>query len=451
MAGDSAKKMHVAIVGAGIAGLALAVGLHKKGVPFTIYEGEKEYSVVGAGIGFGPNGDLAMDMIEEEFHSKYNAICIGNKAADAQNVYFEGLLLQEGLGFKESWYGHSSWGHPDYIRRAAHRNAVLQILTSFIPIEKVRFSKLLTNIEQLPDKVILKFADGGVAEADAVVGADGIKSVVREHVLWPLYPAQVEPVYADSYCYRGVIPIAEAKDIFGDLTDVAKMYIGDKRCVVTYLISGGEEFNFLLCVADDKPWKLKNTVTEKVTHEGMMADFEGLGADDRFLQLLRKAQPIKWGFFHHRYTSTYHRDRVVLVGDSAHASLPFQAAGAGQGLEDALVLSNVIAEIFKTPEKGAPLGAYIRAGFAAHDSVRRPRAQKQLERAYEMSLMIHFNHPETGSDMTKILSKLQQGWFDWIWFHDLDADVQSALGKMRSTQKACFQPFDNKKASVRVY
>lgn len=99
---------------------------------------------------------------------------------------------------------------------------------------------MLTNIQQLPEKVLLTFADGEVAEACAAVGADGIQSVVREHVLKPAYPSQIEPVYADSYCYRGVIPIAEANEIFGDLTDVAKIYIGDKRCCVTYLISGGE-------------------------------------------------------------------------------------------------------------------------------------------------------------------------------------------------------------------
>lgn len=121
-----------------------------------------------------------------------------------------------------------------------HRNAVLQIMTSFIPIKNVRSSKCLTNIEQRPDKVILEFADGDVAEASTLVGADGIKSIVREHVLRPLYPSQVEPVYADSYCYRGVIPTSEAKEIFGDLTDIAKMYLGDKRCCVTCLISKGD-------------------------------------------------------------------------------------------------------------------------------------------------------------------------------------------------------------------
>lgn len=112
-------------------------------------------------------------------------------------------------------------------------------MTSFIPIENVHFSKALTDIEQLPDKVILKFEDGDLGEASILVGADGIKSVAREYVLKPLYPSQTEPVYAGSYCYRGVIPTSEAEDIFGNLTDVAKIYVGHKRCCVTYLISGG--------------------------------------------------------------------------------------------------------------------------------------------------------------------------------------------------------------------
>jgi salicylate hydroxylase len=172
---------------------------------------------------------------------------------------------------------------------------------------------------------------------------------------------------------------------------------------------------------------LKNAVTQKVTHDAMIADFEGPDVDDRFRRLLSKAKPIKWGFFHHPYTSTYYRDRVVLLGDSAHASLPFQAAGAGQGLEDALVLSKVLAKIHASPDHDTALGLHIRAGFAAYDSIRRPRAQRQLERAHEMSHMIHLQHPETGSDMNKVILKLQREWFDWVWFHNLDADIQSAL------------------------
>ncbi|KAI4718772.1 monooxygenase [Aureobasidium sp. EXF-10727] len=415
---------------AGIGGLALAISLHKKGVSFTLYEGAKEYSVVGAGIGFAPNGMRTMDLIEPAFRPLYEKICVGNKGEDNQDIFFEGMLLEEGLGQDQPWFGKSAWGHPDFDRKSAHRKALLEIMTSFIPIENVKFNKYLKSIEQHPDKVVLRFADGQVAEASVLAGADGIKSIVREHVLKPSFPNEIAPVYADAYCYRAVIPMAEAYPILGDLTNVAKFYFGHDRSAVTYRITGGEEFNFLFCVADAKPWTLEKAVTEKTTHEAMMADFEGSGVDPRFRELLAKAQPIKWGFFHHWRTSTYYRGRVALLGDAAHASLPFQAAGAAQGLEDALVLSNVLAKAAGAHEAAADMAPYIQVGLEAYDSVRRPRAQRQLEQAAEVGKMIFFQHKETGSDMGKILPRLQQGRFDWLWFHDMDEDVVKALSKM---------------------
>ncbi|THZ30063.1 monooxygenase [Aureobasidium pullulans] len=405
MASRTTDEFHVAIVGAGIGGLALAMSLHKKGVPFTLYEGAKEYSVVGAGIGFAPNGMRTMDLIEPAFRPLYEKICVGNKGEQNQNIFFEGMLLEEGL-------------------------ELLEIMTSFIPIGNVRFNKYLEGVEQRSDKVVLKFADGEVAEASVLAGADGIKSIVREHVLRPSHIEEVAPVYADAYCYRAVIPMSEAYPILGDLTDVAKFYFGHNRSAITYRISGGEELNFLFCVADPKPWALGEAVTEKTTHETMMADFEGPDVDGRFIKLLAKAQPIKWGFFHHWRTSTYHRGRVVLLGDAAHASLPFQAAGAAQGLEDALVLSNVLSKIVEIHNDSVDQMTSIETGLEAYDSVRRPRAQRQLEQSAEVGKMIFFQHEEAGSDMSKILPRLQEGRFDWLWFHDIEVDVNKALTRM---------------------
>ncbi|KAI5240005.1 monooxygenase [Aureobasidium subglaciale] len=425
MIGKTIEDLHVAIVGIG--GLALAMSLYKKGVSFTLYEGAKEYSVVGAGIGFAPNGMRTMDLIEPEFRPLYEEICVGNKGENNQHIFFEGMLLEKGLGQDQPWFGKSAWGHPDFDRKSAHRKELLEIMTSFIPIENVKFNKYLESIEQHPDKVTLRFTDGEVAEASVLAGADGIKSIVRQHVLKSCHPQEAAPVYADAYCYRAVIPMSEAYSILGDLTDVAKFYFGHKKSIITYRITGGEEFNFLFCVATSEPWKLEKAVTEKTTHEAMMADFEGADVDPRFRQLLAKAQPVKWGFFHHWRTSTYYRDRVVLLGDSAHASLPFQAAGAAQGLEDALVLSNVLAKLAEMQETSAKMTPYIQAGLEAYDAVRRPRAQKQLEQAAEVGRMIFFDHEEAGSDMNKILPKLQQGRFDWLWFHDINEDVIKAL------------------------
>ncbi|KAJ4137150.1 hypothetical protein NW768_002731 [Fusarium equiseti] len=429
MAVTSEKNFHVAIVGAGIGGLALAMALHKKGVSFTLYEDAKEFSAVGAGIGFAPNGMATLDLIEPGFRPLYESICVGNKGEDAQWIFFENMLLEEGVGRDQPWAGKSGWGHPDYTRKSAHRKELLEIMTSFIPKDSVKFSKRLTKIEQRPDNVILSFQDGTTANCSILAGADGIKSTIRGHVL-EKHPSQIAPVYAGAYCYRAVIPMSEAYEIMGDLTDVAKLYYGHNRGAVTYRISEGKEFNYLLCVGDSPDgWKLEHAVTELIPHEQMMADFEGPGVDPRFRQLLAKAKPIKWGFFHHRHTASYFRDRVALIGDSAHASLPFQAAGAAQGLEDALVLSSVIAELAKQPERGAAQLPAVQAALTAYDSVRRPRAQKQLETAAEVADMVLFRH-EAGADMSKILPHLQNDRLNWLWFHNMEDDVKEVVSRM---------------------
>jgi salicylate hydroxylase len=166
----------------------------------------------------------------------------------------------------------------------------------------------------------------------------------------------------------------------------------------------------------------------------MMADFDGPGVDERLRRLLAMCKPIKWGFFHHLNTSTYCRGRAVLMGDSAHASLPFQANGAAQGLEDALILSEVLVRLAKIPASDDPDQqlSRITAGLEAYDSVRRPRAQRQLETAAEVGRMLFLQHEIDGDDMRKLLPRLQAGHFEWIWFHDINADVEKAVNRMQA-------------------
>ncbi|KAL8389036.1 hypothetical protein RB595_008840 [Gaeumannomyces hyphopodioides] len=431
MVKSSRKDFHVAIVGAGVGGLALAMGLHKKGVSFTLYEEAKEYSVVGAGIGCPPNGMRVMDAIEPRFRALYDKVCVGNKSEDAQSIFFEVMLLEQGVGRDRPWHGKSGWGHHNYLRKSAHRKALLDIMTSFIPIESVKFNKRLAGVEQGPAGVTIRFSDGTSAEADVLAGADGIQSTARAHVLHD-HPSQITPVYAGHYCYRGVIPMSEAHEILGDLTDVAKLYFGRGRGAVTYRISAGKEFNFLLLVDDPEGWKVEGAVTERTSHEAMMADFADPAIDGRFRLLLSKAQPIKWGMFHHAQTATYVRDRVMLIGDSAHASMPFQALGAAMGLEDALVLQTVLAELAARPERGAAQLPAVRAAGAAYDALRRPRAQKQLEQAAEVGTMVLLRHERAGDDVEKNLAMLQDGRTDWLWFHDVNDDAREALSSMRN-------------------
>ena len=357
-------------------------------------------------------------------------------------------------GHDQPWFGNSAWGHPDYMRKSvgydcswyasphidgaqAHRKELLDIMTSFIPIETVRFNKSLVSVKQQGGKVVLTFADGEAAEATLVAGSDGIKSVVREDVLGLDHLNEVAPVYDGAYAYRAVIPMSEVDPILGGVSDIAKMYFGHDRAVVHYRITGGDEVNFLFIKADPKHWSVeKDSMTRETTHAAMMADFEGQNMDPRLLQILAKHRPIKWGLFHHLRTSTYYRGHSILLGDAAHASMPYQAAGAAQGVEDALVLTEVLAKIAEAYVTCSNLDTHIKAGLESYDAVRRPRAQRQLERADEVGRMLMRKHEINGSDVGRSIKMLQNGWHEWLWFHDLQADVDEALAMMEQHLQA---------------
>jgi salicylate hydroxylase len=113
-------------------------------------------------------------------------------------------------------------------------------MTSFIPIESVKFNKKLVSIKEYTDRVILEFADGEIAMHSILAGSDGIASIVREYLLKPTYPEEALPVYSGAHCYRAVIPMDEAYEIIGEKTDVAKIYFGHNRGAVSYRITGGK-------------------------------------------------------------------------------------------------------------------------------------------------------------------------------------------------------------------
>lgn len=130
--------------------------------------------------------------------------------------------------------------------------------------------------------------------------------------------------------------------------------------------------------------------------------------------------------FHHPHTTTYHNGLVCLLGDAAHASLPNQAAGAGQGLEDASVMSRVLSRCHDSLSPCATsldLKTKLQAAFEAYDEVRRPRAQRQVDTSVGCGLLYNLQHPQHGDDLGMIVDDLNRR-FGWLWDHDLDGDVR---------------------------
>lgn len=413
----SHDRPRIAILGAGISGLGLAIGLLKRHIPCIIYEASDEFSAIGAGIGLGPNSLAAMDLIDPSFRSKYDNLKTTNEREEFHHSLFDALYTEEGFGAKRGWL-RGFVGAPYFERSSGHRKELLEIMKSFIPPNTVEFSKKVTEVKQEGNKVVIQFADGGSAYVDAVIGADGVRGITRKAVLDEIDPGLVEPKYVGKYAYRGIIPMEVAKEILGEHAGDAKMFMGPGRTTALYPISKGTQETFVFFVKDTVGlWGGSGTNDGRIpfSREEMLADFPDF--DHRLKRILDWAQPLKWPLFHHPETPTYYRGRICIIGDVAHAMSPHQAAGAGQGLEDAAVLAHLLT-LVESPDQ-------LEIAFRVYDGIRRPRAQKVVVTSNEAGLMYSFQHPQIGEDMQKIVDNANER-MHWIWKHDIWADMERA-------------------------
>ncbi|KAK7970641.1 mannitol 1-phosphate dehydrogenase [Apiospora saccharicola] len=403
----------LAILGAGIGGLALAIGLIKRGVDVTVYEAADAFSTVGAGIGFGPNSLNAIDLIDSRFRQEYNKAKTANERPEFEHSVFDALYAEGGLGINRGWT-KGLIGAPYFTRSSAHRKDLLDIMENLIPPGTVIFNKRATSIEQVGSKVVLTFGDNEAVIVDAIIGCDGVKGITRGLVLQDTAPEQVKPTYCNMYIYRGIIPMDDAREILGQHAGDAKWFMMKEKGVAIYPISQGKEENFVFFVTDHNPWTQGDSPIP-CTKEEMLEDLKDF--DPRLLKLLDWAKPLKWPTWHHPQTSTYFKGRICLLGDVAHASSPHQAAGAGQGLEDAAVLAHLLA-LVRDPDQ-------LDHAFEVYDSIRRPRAQKVVSTSFEAGIIYTWRDPEIGDDMHKIVENANQR-LHWIWQHDIPGDLKKA-------------------------
>ena len=109
----------------------------------------------------------------------------------------------------------------------------------------------------------------------------------------------------------------------------------------------------------------------------------------------------------------YYKGRVAMLGDAAHATTPYQGAGAGQAIEDALVLTHLLGTQVTTSE-------HISAAFTAYDQVHRPRSQKVIKTSREAGNLMGMRDEVAGSDIQRMQKNLETR-MHWIWQRDLEA------------------------------
>jgi salicylate hydroxylase len=264
--------INVAVVGGGMGGLCLAIGLLKiPHIRVHVYEAASKFSEVGAGVALGPNAQRALHMIDPRIQQAFLSQVTQNISPEFENTWFEfrrgtGEGAGEILANIKNATGQST----------VHRAKFLDELVKLVPSNIVSFGKRLQAVEErgLAKGVQIFFADGTSAAADCVIGADGIHSVVRKHLLGPDHDA-TKPRFTGTVAYRGLVPMEKARAKLGsEFTNNALLWCGEGGMVMTYPIDHGDTLNVVASRDGHKEWN-SPTFVIPVKKEQCLGDFEG--------------------------------------------------------------------------------------------------------------------------------------------------------------------------------
>ncbi|KAI0814386.1 hypothetical protein GGR55DRAFT_631642 [Xylaria sp. FL0064] len=363
------SKIEVAIVGGGIAGLALAASLTKKPhLNVHVYEAVAQYSDVGAGLALHLNAIKAMDLLGPEVRQAYfdKALTMGEE----DKVMVTEVILAQGqhTGQLVAELGKAKG------RKTVSRADLIDGFRALIPSEHISFGKRLVAIteQRAPEgpKVRLTFEDGTSVSVDYLLSADGIHSITRAYLLGPDHPATAPKNHDGWQIYRTMLSTEEArKQINPKWTTSVPILLGPK--------------GHINCIPLNKNTRLSAGVAvrrAKFTPSGHAPPLDpALYADyseeaQKIARMVARDTSASWTAADHDHAPFYTRDNVAVFGDAAHASLPFTGNGAVQALEDAAVLDCLFDNCVRKPGDVAPaLQAFCR--------VRRPRCQAVVDLA----------------------------------------------------------------------
>lgn len=321
--------LRIAIVGGGIGGMAAAAFLHRAGIEATVHEQAGELTEVGAGLVLAPNAVRLLRALDIAEPALRRAVPL-EWGWEFRRWQDGDVLSAERLdGVCERLYGERTY--------TVHRAHLLDSLRSVVPEGAVRLGARCTAVEPRGDGARLTFADGSRADADLVIGADGMHSLVRATITEPAAPR-----FSGLCAFRTVVPAASAPAFA--LRRAQTLWLGPGRHFVHYPISGGRAVNvvaFAPAARDtEESWSATATIDE------FHAEFDGW--DPRVTSLITAgAVPGRWALLDRPPLPRWSRGRITLLGDAAHPMFPFYGQGAAQSLEDAAVLARCLGA---TPE-----------------------------------------------------------------------------------------------------
>ncbi|KAF2447513.1 FAD/NAD(P)-binding domain-containing protein [Karstenula rhodostoma CBS 690.94] len=430
------KPFNLAIIGGGISGLTLAIALHARNIPTTVYESAASFGEIGAGVGFQPNFVRTMALIAPGIKEGFLR-CSDNgeseppkwfdvRIGDTRNADSGGFVREKdgrGIRLGDAIFTIPARPGPG---GGVHRAHFLDELIRLLPGGIAQFRKRLVGVtEGGGGDAVLHFADGTTARHTAVIGCDGIKSRTREIVLGR---DEARPLFSGKYAYRAILPMQKALEFLDDReATTPQMYCGYKRHVLTFPIANGTIFNrrtfvCLVAFSSRAEWTDPEWVV-KTSREDMLADYADWTEKVKSIMANVK-NPDIWALYNHAPARTFYqtRPRVCLLGDAAHASTPHQGSGAGMCIEDCYVLGELLGEISGADE--------LEKAFRAYDAVRRPRALKLVETSRQAGMLWELEGPE-GDDLDAF-EKNAVTRMAWIWDHEIEQDLERARELLRA-------------------
>ncbi|RKG43013.1 3-hydroxybenzoate 6-monooxygenase [Acinetobacter sp. WCHAc060007] len=320
----SNQTMPILVAGGGIGGFAAALALAKRGFKAQVFEQAPEIGEIGAGIQLGPNAFNAFD-----------ALGIGDRAR-ARAVYTDYMVMHDALN--EYQVGRIETGEA-FLKRFGNPYAVIHradIHTSLVEgaqesgdIEIITDCKIV-NVEQDANSVTITDHKGHSYTGQALIGADGVKSVVREKYVGD--PALV----TGHVVYRAVVPKAEFPENLQ--WNAASIWVGPNCHLVHYPLRGGEEYNVVVTFhsREQEEWGVKDGSKEEV-----LSYFQSICPKARQLIELPKSWK-RWATADREPIDQWTYGRITLLGDAAHPTTQYMAQGACMAMEDAVTLGEAL-------------------------------------------------------------------------------------------------------------
>ncbi|KAF5348254.1 hypothetical protein D9756_010527 [Leucocoprinus leucothites] len=431
-----ANKLRLAIVGAGIGGLSLAVAIskldHSKDIEVHIFEATSELGETGLGLTvLHRTWELLRSLGCHELikkrafsYSRMGTSEVNNDAA----LVFRKSDQQDGFTFLNFSLPGGTW--------ALHRSDLHQALLNGLNDKShVHLSSRVIDCNEQRDTVTLKFQDGTTADFDFVVGADGIKSVIRRDFITASLPNEIDrisPVLSGTKGYRALISreTLEKRSPNHRALRTPLSYCGKNKHIISYPIAMGSLVNVVAFFShpEEEGNPLVEDPVREVSLQEVLDRFEGW--EEECMELLRcMNEPSCWAFLTTKPISSYGLGRIALLGDAAHAMTPHLASGAGQAMEDGYILATLITI-------GVQDGVDVSRMIEVYNTIRQPMGNFVLNNSrrqgfrFELNAAgfedIQENEPVQMNRMVGLAEEIIRGW-RWVWTTSVLEDQKRAM------------------------